>query len=1258
LICPYCQHVNRETANFCLNCGQAISVICERCDTRLPVLANFCDHCGLQVADQVKPIIQLPPIKQIAAAATSEAEPQQPTQHAESESKLSKYIPRELVKKLNSIRNGGGMVAERRVVTILFCDIKGSTAAAERLDPEDWTEIINTAFEYMIKPVYEYEGTVARLMGDAILAFFGAPIAHEDDPQRAVLAGLDIVSGIQSMRGSIQERFGTDINVRVGINTGMVVVGAVGSDLRMEYTAMGDAINVASRMEQSAEPGTIQITEDTHRLITPFFEFIELGGIEVKGKSEPMLTYRVLGRKLSSGRLRGIAGMEAPLIGHDRDLSHLQDVLIQLDLGVGRLVTVIGDAGLGKSRIIDEVMSHWQENNEGINFYQVNSLSYETNQAYGLLRRLFRRVIDIGPEESNHANQENLNLFLAEDHFGETPPAKHVFQIILGLDLDDGVEPLEGEAFKRELYTAAEQLFSGLFTNQPTVFVFEDVHWADSASIELLIHLFPLVEQLPLVMIFSFRPDRQLPSWTLKTQTEESFHHRYSEILIKPLSEEEGNALLNHLLSIADIPDALRERVIDRAAGNPFFIEEIVRTLVEDGILFSEQIEYDGEKQVYWRASTDAAKVQIPENLHTLLMARIDSLDDDLRQTLQLASVIGRTFSDQVLLVLAEEDHIDPIEVGDHLNKLLRLEMLYEVSRQPEVEYGFRTPLIQEMAYGSILNKRRRLIHQRVGKTLQRLYPDQINDLAAQLGFHYSQADNHELSLKFYTIAGDNAFKLYANSLAITHFHAALTEARTNPVDHLEQIQYLYNRIGRALELESRFQEAMEIYSEELTLARELESHPLELKALVSLGNIYTMASDIANPEMGETYANQALELAVELNDKEAQAQISWILLNMFRFVGRYQEAKDSGERGLKLAEEIGSKEILAYIYNDLPYAYFGLFEIDKSVIVLNQAIELWRELDNQPMLADSLASASFPYAYLGMYDQAIAASDEAKEISESINNPWGIGYSRFYVGSVFEDRGLIDHAIRDYEITYSMGNKAGFIFGELWGKARLAHLYKELNVLDQAEHYLEQVTEFSEDNPGLLNLYSSMITLNQVSLLLAQGDIDKAYELYVGSDFEDALANSLVNGYVLVVSVEVMLAKGENETALQYCEKIIEKLTSSKNKSMLHQIYLLKGIAHLRMNEYELAGIALSDALQVAEDLGSLWRLWQILLAQAELEDKLKNPQKAASLRGEAVEHIEAICAEISQPEIRESFLNRPEVKALMSYKKNLLQQ
>jgi class 3 adenylate cyclase len=288
------------------------------------------------------------------------------------------------------------MVGERRVVTMMFCDVKGSTAAAEQLDPEEWSEIINGAFEHMIKPVYTYEGTVARLMGDGILAFFGAPLAHEDDPQRAVLAGLDIISGISPYREQIKNSWGIDLNVRVGINTGLVVVGSVGSDLSMEYTALGDAINLAARMEDTAEPGTIQITEDTYRLVAPLFEFEPLGDIDVKGKSEPIPVFKVLGRKDVARRTRGIEGLHVEMVGRVAEMQTLQDVMTDLNQGIGRIVCVLGEAGLGKSRLISESHQDYEKliGTEG-NWFETISLSYEYNQAYGLFQRLIQRVIGI-----------------------------------------------------------------------------------------------------------------------------------------------------------------------------------------------------------------------------------------------------------------------------------------------------------------------------------------------------------------------------------------------------------------------------------------------------------------------------------------------------------------------------------------------------------------------------------------------------------------------------------------------------------------------------------------------------------------------------------------------------------------------------------------------------------------------------------------------------------------------------------------------
>ncbi|MFQ6029368.1 MAG: adenylate/guanylate cyclase domain-containing protein, partial [Dehalococcoidia bacterium] len=286
--CPTCQASNPAGARFCMTCGGTLVSECGNCGVELPAEAKFCLNCGHQVAEgQVAP-----------------APPQ-----------LRQYIPQELLSKLEGSQTGGSVQGERRIVTMVFCDVRGSTAAAEQLDPEEWTEIMNGAFEHLIAPVYRYEGTVARLMGDAILAFFGAPIAHEDDPQRAVLAGLDIVQGIVPYREEIKRKWGLDFQIRVGINTGLVVVGEVGSDLRVEYTAMGDAINLAARMEQTAQPNTVQVAEDTYRLIAPLFEVEDLGGIEVKGKSEPVRAYRVLNLKEDPGRLRGIEGLDAPLIG-------------------------------------------------------------------------------------------------------------------------------------------------------------------------------------------------------------------------------------------------------------------------------------------------------------------------------------------------------------------------------------------------------------------------------------------------------------------------------------------------------------------------------------------------------------------------------------------------------------------------------------------------------------------------------------------------------------------------------------------------------------------------------------------------------------------------------------------------------------------------------------------------------------------------------------------------------------------------------
>ncbi len=465
--------------------------------------AIFCDQCGYQVsplaaagpqwlnANNAPSLLITTQQKQGQKRPTSDDDLQdtfnQPAKMVgqPAQSPLQKYIPRELMAKLETARASGTMAGERRIVTMLFCDVKGSTAAAEQLDPEEWTEIINGAFEYMIKPVYRYEGTVARLMGDAILAFFGAPIAHEDDPQRAILAGLDILAGIEPFIERIKQRWGLEINVRVGINTGLVVVGAVGSDLRMEYTAMGDAINLAARMEQSAVPGTVQIAHDTYKLVKPLFDFEVLGKISVKGKEEPVPAYRVIGRKAIAGRLRGIEGLQAEMVGRDQEFNTLAEIVTTVQQGVGRIVSIIGEAGLGKSRLIRETKLSLADS-DVINWYESASLSYETAQPYGLFQRLIRRINGIGPAEPAYQVIEKLNSQMGELDQQDQDRIGRVFAALFNL-ADVGDKPaLEGEAFKRELFQIMPLIWRQRFGNKPTVLVFDDIHWSDPASIELL----------------------------------------------------------------------------------------------------------------------------------------------------------------------------------------------------------------------------------------------------------------------------------------------------------------------------------------------------------------------------------------------------------------------------------------------------------------------------------------------------------------------------------------------------------------------------------------------------------------------------------------------------------------------------------------------------------------------------------------------------------------------------------------------------
>ena len=483
-------------------------VVCLGCGTTNPERARFCLNCGQEVGEPGT---------------------------GSGPSQLQKYIPKELLGKLEAAQASGGMQGERRIVTMLFCDVSGSTDAAGKLDPEEWAEIINGAFDHLIAPVYRYEGTLARLMGDAILAFFGAPIAHEDDPQRAILAGLDIIEGIGPYREQVKSKWGLDFQVRVGINTGLVVVGEVGSDLRVEYTALGDAINMAARMEQTAQLGTVQVAADTYKLTAPLFEFEDLGQIEIRGKSEPVQAYRAMQAKAEPGSLRGIEGLDAPMVGREVEMGRLGEIISELRRGRGQIVSVMGEAGLGKSRLIAELRHSLASDGllrlagaasgpearpdakAQIGWYEGRCVSYEGTTPYAPIINLFSTYFGFRPEQSGQDRYDAIHSHVSEllpDGADETAP---FIASMLGIKLSGGAEErvtyLQPPQVRDRIFRATSGFFASLAQARPIVLVFEDLHWIDPTSLDLLEQLMQLTERAPIVIIGVFRPWKQEPSW-------------------------------------------------------------------------------------------------------------------------------------------------------------------------------------------------------------------------------------------------------------------------------------------------------------------------------------------------------------------------------------------------------------------------------------------------------------------------------------------------------------------------------------------------------------------------------------------------------------------------------------------------------------------------------------------------------------------------------------------------------------------------
>jgi class 3 adenylate cyclase/tetratricopeptide (TPR) repeat protein len=783
--CPRCQQDNPLPFDVCAGCGAPLAPTCAECGADLPAGSRFCNKCGVPVA--------------VGSGG--------PPRFASPES----YTPQHLVQKILTSRSA--LEGERKQVTVLFCDLVNSTGLAERIGAEAMHDLLNQFFALALAEVHRYEGTINQFLGDGFMALFGAPIAHEDHPRRAVLAAFGIRRLVGQQREALVRPRGLEVAVRMGLHTGFVVVGKIGNNLRMDYTAVGDTTNLAARLQQQTEPGEIHLSDATYRLVEPYVKCRLLGETRVKGRAEPVVVYRLVDtRARPEPRRRELRSVGSPLVGREVEVATFLACLDRLRAGRGGIVGVLGEPGQGKSRLVAEVSRTVTD--RGLLWLEGRALSFGQTLSYWPFLEILRRWVSITEEDDDAAGwiklEQGLQGLFADDILEILPYLATLLGFRVPQEFEHRVKYLDGQAMGRQIFRSVRRLCERLAQRRPLVLVFEDLHWTDQSSSELIEHLFHLVERVPVLLCGVGRPERQSPAAHLRRVARTSYAAVYTEIVLSPLGPMASSALIENLVGSPHVPEPLRERIVQKTEGNPFFMEEVIRSMIATGA-----VAWDATAG-HWRVTREVEQIAIPDTLQGVITARIDRLDEDVKQVLKTASVIGRSFFYRILQAVVEAG----LELDRHLHDLQDVELIREKQLAPELEYIFKHALVQEATYESILLDRRRRLHRKVGDCIERLFADRLDEFSGMLAYHYARAEAWEKAQGYLFRAGDQAGRMSADAEALTHYrlaveaYARVLGERWDPV----QRAILERKIGEALSRRGRHGEAVEYLHRALAL--------------------------------------------------------------------------------------------------------------------------------------------------------------------------------------------------------------------------------------------------------------------------------------------------------------------------------------------------------------------------------------------------------------------------------------------------------
>ena len=912
---------------------------CPQCQQVNPEGARFCNACGHNLAPQPS-----------AAPVSSPSSPQA-------------YTPKHLAEQILTSRSA--LEGERKQVTVLFCDIVDSSRLAEHLDPEVMHQIMDQVLRLIAEAVHRYEGTVNQYLGDGLMALFGAPVALEDHAFRAVQAALAIQETVSGYSLQLQRQHGVEMHLRLGLNTGQVVVGRIGDDLRMDYTAVGNTTHLAARMQALAEPGTILLTEATHRLVDEYVRGEELGPVEVRGQHAPIQVYKVTGRRRWRSRLeisaeRGLT----PLVGRQRESALLQDCLKRAAGGRGQVVGIVGEPGVGKSRLLYEFHAALPPGR--VHWLVGHCVAHGQTTPYLPLLEILRTNFQIEEEDNSLQIQEKLRqgVHLLDQTSAATLP---LLEALFGLPgADDALRHLEPKDKRRQTFEAIRALAIAGSQRRPHVLVCENLHWLDQTSEDCFAMLIESLADFPILVLTTHRPGYTV-RWADQTY--------YTQVALDLLTDAEAEVMVTTLLGSHTLPPGLLQFIQEKASGNPLFIEEVTQALVERGLLVQKNGGFT------WTSGTEVA---FPDTVQDIMRARIDRLREPVKRTVQTASVIGREFGLRLLTRISER----AAEVSRDLGTLEQAELIHEARLFPELAYRFKHAVIQDVAYESLLAQRRRALHGAIGQAVEDLYADHLEEQVAILAYHYAHSEHQDRAVAYGLLAGDRAARLYARAEATTYYAQALAIARALPASP--------------------------------------EAQRAQIDATLKLAAVgatrQDMERDRANLELART-------LADALGDDARLAQVLYWLGRLCYVRGENQTAIAYAEQSLALADRLDDDALSAPPVNLMGRVYFLLSDYPKASQLLARSVAQMQRLGNTTDEATAAGFASLAFAFAGEFELAFAHADHGIRLSQDIQNPFAEAAAYQYRGMLHEQRGAWAQALMDCEEGQRIGERVGDLF-------------------------------------------------------------------------------------------------------------------------------------------------------------------------------------------------------------------------------------